>query len=1116
MNANLAEITRDAGNRPLASRWASRRLRVSLIHFATLCLIATAGLVGCDGQDAAIPAETREFADRPSRVTNFNPPVVDLPHIVERPEADAVADQSARVAAGHEARTLSSGILAASFSVLPAKDPIAIDVHVDPVREVVAATAEGRVRTIQRIVGDLAAAVDAFPARCVVLRLKDCPLSFVRLNASDQAWIESQYSASARRQYETSLAELLESVLEEVNRIQPQAVVTVLGLPVEPGRNDFESARRTNERYQVLIDRLGSFVSVRSFIILGSSVSEVTCVEASMPEAVRLWDGRPIVFRTNGLWRVLCAYGDQLLVAKSDEDRQGWPEVGEEAGDHGQAERMLTDDPFEELSTEGAATVLADAQSAGGGGPSFHDGGRSRVHGFGGSGGSGGGGGGAGGGGGSGGGGGGGNPPDADGDGTPDDLDGCPFDPSKVTPGVCGCGTPDVDSDGDLVADCIDGCPSDPGKVSPGACGCNNPETDSDGDGTPNCVDGCPGDPNKDSPGDCGCGQPDIDSDDDGAADCIDGCPNDPNKTSPGLCGCGNPDVPGCGGLEAPPEGYSGSTVPNLTVILPQIVVNRTSGEIPFAVHASAMNTTASGSAHPYDELEYTWGFGDITGEVFVHPVTGAQVTANSDQIGPEAAYVYKSPGTFTITLSVRGWTGEAFVSASTSVEVTALAWAGADRYLDPVAGNDQNSGVSPASAWQSWSMLSSWVTGGDGRRALIRRGTIMWADSKITLTRSRIRFGTYGTGSAPILRPSVALNGAFFWLKGDVQIADIAFSDLVLDGGTLASSAITGNGMNELAPAIENIVFVNLTLSNDNGDSLVSFVGNNGVIRHLLLWQCDFQHGSSVKQGLFANMSQWLAVIGGSFSGGNGNNVLDHHIYGSKVENALYRWIDFQPVVSKNFCINNNAAPDGTLTEHVLVDGCDVTGTSNGIDWGNATNDPSLGQFSNVVVQNCAIHDLGLGGQSMGITGPTVQRIVVRDNLFYGNEDPDLRIADPGAHVEAYRNNLWKAASSDSPNVILFADQTVWFFDNVVVNESQSSAAYPNRALISLNSQSTIGYLIDRNVYWAPNLAYQGSVKPFLVSGDRKTFGEWVEIGFDPNGAYGNPGWSDPTNGDF
>jgi len=132
---------------------------------------------------------------------------------------------------------------------------------------------------------------------------------------------------------------------------------------------------------------------------------------------------------------------------------------------------------------------------------------------------------------------------DTDSDGTADCLDGCPLDPLKIAPGICGCGVSDVDTDGDGTADCIDGCPADPLKIAPGICGCGVSDVASDGDGTADCLDGCPADPLKIAPGICGCGVSDVDTDGDGSADCIDGCPADPLKTAPGQCGCGVADV---------------------------------------------------------------------------------------------------------------------------------------------------------------------------------------------------------------------------------------------------------------------------------------------------------------------------------------------------------------------------------------------------------------------------------------------------------------------------------------------------------------------------------------------------------------------------------------------
>ena len=133
--------------------------------------------------------------------------------------------------------------------------------------------------------------------------------------------------------------------------------------------------------------------------------------------------------------------------------------------------------------------------------------------------------------------------PDGDGDGTCDAQDGCPADPNKTAPGICGCGVSDVDTDSDGTADCNDGCPNDANKTAPGICGCGVSDVDTDSDGTADCNDGCPNDANKTTPGICGCGVSDADTDSDGTVDCNDGCPNDASKIAPGICGCGVSDA---------------------------------------------------------------------------------------------------------------------------------------------------------------------------------------------------------------------------------------------------------------------------------------------------------------------------------------------------------------------------------------------------------------------------------------------------------------------------------------------------------------------------------------------------------------------------------------------
>jgi hypothetical protein len=98
-------------------------------------------------------------------------------------------------------------------------------------------------------------------------------------------------------------------------------------------------------------------------------------------------------------------------------------------------------------------------------------------------------------------------------------VDTCPSDPNKTTPGQCGCGNLDTDSDSDGTADCNDNCVSDPNKTEPGVCGCGVADTDSDSDTIADCNDNCPDVSNVDQ----------ADADGDGVGDACDNCPNDAN-----------------------------------------------------------------------------------------------------------------------------------------------------------------------------------------------------------------------------------------------------------------------------------------------------------------------------------------------------------------------------------------------------------------------------------------------------------------------------------------------------------------------------------------------------------------------------------------------------------
>ena len=146
---------------------------------------------------------------------------------------------------------------------------------------------------------------------------------------------------------------------------------------------------------------------------------------------------------------------------------------------------------------------------------------------------------------------------DADNDGTCDTTDGCPNDPAKTAPGLCGCGNVDTDSDSDGLCDASDNCTNTSAcnyaDATNGACQFTDECGVCGGTGiAPGACD-CAGN-TTDALGVCG-GTCAADADSDGICDDVDNCTlttacnyNDPNNVSCqsfDACGdCGGPGIP--------------------------------------------------------------------------------------------------------------------------------------------------------------------------------------------------------------------------------------------------------------------------------------------------------------------------------------------------------------------------------------------------------------------------------------------------------------------------------------------------------------------------------------------------------------------------------------------
>ncbi|WP_196139208.1 PKD domain-containing protein [Aliikangiella sp. G2MR2-5] len=558
------------------------------------------------------------------------------------------------------------------------------------------------------------------------------------------------------------------------------------------------------------------------------------------------------------------------------------------------------------------------------------------------------------------------------------------------------------------------------------------------------------------------------------------------------------------------------------TEINPVITITRVSGETPFHVFVSASESTANNVDYPFDEIEYQWDFGASEKALsFTHPVTNESVNANRSQTGPEAAFVYYSPGTYTITLTAA--LGEEI--AQTSIEVIVDEWTGATRYFDPVNGDDNNDGLSDSAPMQSWQALVNWLSGGNHRQALIKKGTIVNVDSELYLTTSRIRLGSYGEGQIPQLLATGNIN-YFVRLSPANELSDVVISDLQLNGNNgNATNLIYATLLNE-AETLRNVAILNLHLVNDDPHELDNSGGEiikaknhiamqnvPGTISDVLVWNTTFERNHGFKNGIYAEIKDHLAIVGCRFSGGDGNSIKDHPIYPAGVYHALYRWNDFQSTYSNNFSINS-AAKDGLTVRYTLFDGNDFSGGQNGIDLTKHT-DRTTGWFSDVIVQNNAFHNLGSPAQGYGIIGGSLERIAIRDNVFYGNPQSDIYIRKDGdreVSLALYRNKFWKGSEPvDTLPMLDFGNiRAFTSFENIFVNEGVTGGS---TNILSFIIPENSDWVIDHNQYWSPEIP-----TPFNLPGQASySFEQWQQsLGFDSNGKNENPLFVDPANGEF
>lgn len=370
------------------------------------------------------------------------------------------------------------------------------------------------------------------------------------------------------------------------------------------------------------------------------------------------------------------------------------------------------------------------------------------------------------------------------------------------------------------------------------------------------------------------------------------------------LAGClsgggGGSDTSASGSIGSPGGSPGGSPVCSTTVsgtagsISISNQVSRTSGVAPLTVFFDASGTTATSTTRPFHDLEYRWNFGETSLPGTGTWKTGSRAGSSSrnQARGPEAAHLFETPGTYTVTLGATDGTNTVS-NACTQITVLDpdIVFSGNNTICLSSGGNFTNC---PSGAQQVTygtanitTALSTYVA--TGKRILIRRGETWTAPtvSKITANGPGIlsSFGPKTGGVYDDLAPVIQTSSAALVISSGAtpSISDWRITDLTFDGMSSGTSqAISGGG------GFNQFTFLRLWIKNQyNGILLFS-----GVLDGL-------NSGGSPGHNLWDQISVFDSTIENAFGGGGG-------------------YLAF--LSAARLAIMGNMLNDATAVEHVL-----------------------------------------------------------------------------------------------------------------------------------------------------------------------------------------------------
>ncbi len=503
----------------------------------------------------------------------------------------------------------------------------------------------------------------------------------------------------------------------------------------------------------------------------------------------------------------------------------------------------------------------------------------------------------------------------------------------------------------------------------------------------------------------------------------------------------------------------------------------------PYTAMFSGLDSTSSGS----EIVRWEWDFGD-----------SSSIDPKTDE-GMLAAHRFDNPGNYTVRLTVVDEDG---FSDTTSMNLSVQPFTGTTYYVS-TSGNDSNNGLSSNTPWRTLDHAFANAEGSRNQpnRILLKRGD-KWShtsSSNLSVPAPMI-LDAYGSGDKPRIE--------FTKVDSGLNLGDsrewgysIRVHNLHLKhtGGPRQTKdlLITKRHGNEIRGCIV-----------ENGGLYCS--GHSGNVQLLVIDDTEVSHG--VRMGLYAQWTDWVTIRDSYSYGAGSDKKYDHQLYYHEVKKLLIEDTKFEGSTGiHNFAAKINACSD------VLFERCEAVRVRNGFSIGSNSGDRAS---ENVVVNESVMRENGSDNQGSGIYVSKVKDLTVQNCLIYNNNrSPDWGLAgiqftatDPGSKCRILNNTFY---SNDIPDIRFTSDQdwTIEVMNNIFYRNTQNRTY---EGFYKLDANQVNNLVSDYNCFfWTGK---DPNDKTFSIDADEPnlSFQGWKSRGHDQNSVYGDPKFSNASQGDF